>query len=734
MRAHPLDTRALDWIGSDGARPPVPATAGTVSVLAGQRNAKAKPAPTSGPPQIAVDVTSQVQATSSRLVLNRRTKVVTGTVTVTDKSATSIPGPIQVTFGGLPAGVSLVRAKNQAGGASFITASTNHLAHKRRLRLAVKFSDPPGLAIHPSISVFSGSFATSRDVFQLSTAPTDPLVLSISAPSGQSLAFLGAKDASGTPTAINAIRLGNADGTSTTILLDGQGRPVEFLTPNGMIETVQWTTSSSIVLTISSPDGGAHASVAVNLATGTVSPAPSTTSSAAPHAVTAHAAGGVVRQATAPSSTNLFLAPIQIVSCGKPVNLLDPNNAGILVTYSVQQDGAGPASTLKPFSGSAIPLPGSGGALLVSAPILPTLVPTMTEMSHEELVKTCNEIARVVEAVCYFIEPLAQHGTAQAACSALASILASTPQTAAFANAAMVACDAAVEAGETLCSAFAATPPGPPTIPDFPLVDNPSSNYTLPNSTKIICDAITAGSITTTPAHFEPSAVGNQGFTLTVHVFAPATMEGAATLTTVSQHVAAGTTSVLPITVDIGMAMAACNATITLADIGQPVIGPNSSTLGPDTAVIIPASLPAGASGSIPANKAVAHMPNGDEVPSLRYAYGGIWKIYRDKAGNTFIVVFNLDKSGNIVRDGLEPVIPRDGSLFTKGGLGGVLYQLPGGAALKADPNVFAISALAPDAPPTGSLQIKTAAGFYYLQQAGGTPPQVSTSTLLGFP
>jgi hypothetical protein len=241
-----------------------------------------------------------------------------------------------------------------------------------------------------------------------------------------------------------------------------------------------------------------------------------------------------------------------------------------------------------------------------------------------------------------------------------------------------------------------------------------------PSYLGVVCESVAAGLTKFGPPNQSPS-LGTGGFTLAFDVTTPYYP------LTVLEHVDPGRT--LPdITIDIGKT---CPVTITLADIG--VALPDKS-VGPDAIVIVPASLPVGATGQIPANGSLTTLKDGTVVPNLRYAYGGVYKVFQDRQGNQYLVVFNKDENGNIVLDGNEPIIPRDGSIFAHGSLANILPQFPGGEELLTDPNPFAIFAVSPSSSvpvPAGLLQ---AAGFDALQAKGGTVPHINPSTLIGYP
>ncbi len=110
-----------------------------------------------------VDVTNQIKATATGLVLNRATNTYTSTLTVTNTGATAIAGPLQIVLTGLPAGVSLT---SQTGvvptgsytGLPYITATTTPLAPGASVSVSLKFTDPSNAPISYVTKVLSGGF------------------------------------------------------------------------------------------------------------------------------------------------------------------------------------------------------------------------------------------------------------------------------------------------------------------------------------------------------------------------------------------------------------------------------------------------------------------------------------------------------------------------------------------------------------------------------------------------
>ncbi|MRW82627.1 ExeM/NucH family extracellular endonuclease [Pseudoduganella sp. FT26W] len=104
------------------------------------------------------DVTASVKAVASGLVFARASNQWTGTLTITNTSGAALSGPLQLSLGGLPAGVTLVNASGNRSGVPYITANTSSLAAGASLTVPVTFSKTGTAAISYTTQVFSGTF------------------------------------------------------------------------------------------------------------------------------------------------------------------------------------------------------------------------------------------------------------------------------------------------------------------------------------------------------------------------------------------------------------------------------------------------------------------------------------------------------------------------------------------------------------------------------------------------
>ena len=68
--------------------------------------------------------------------------------------------------------------------------------------------------------------ANLKPVFELFSNPDDPLLLLSETPDGEIIEYFGDKDREGFATALNTVRVQNAEGDTTRILLDVQGTPI----------------------------------------------------------------------------------------------------------------------------------------------------------------------------------------------------------------------------------------------------------------------------------------------------------------------------------------------------------------------------------------------------------------------------------------------------------------------------------------------------------------------------
>lgn len=104
------------------------------------------------------DITAAVAQASSGLAVNRVTQKYTGTFAFTNTGTSTLSGPFQVVFGGLPSGVTLANATGSHAGAAYVSVNAASLAPGATASFAVSFSNPSKVTIHYSASIFAGNF------------------------------------------------------------------------------------------------------------------------------------------------------------------------------------------------------------------------------------------------------------------------------------------------------------------------------------------------------------------------------------------------------------------------------------------------------------------------------------------------------------------------------------------------------------------------------------------------
>ncbi len=104
------------------------------------------------------DVSASIGVVSSGLVYNRVTQLYTGTVTLTNTSASTLAAPLQLKLLGLPAGVSLQNASGTNAGAPYISLNGASLAPGASIGVPLSISNPAKASVAYTVQLFSGSF------------------------------------------------------------------------------------------------------------------------------------------------------------------------------------------------------------------------------------------------------------------------------------------------------------------------------------------------------------------------------------------------------------------------------------------------------------------------------------------------------------------------------------------------------------------------------------------------
>lgn len=105
----------------------------------------------------ATDVSAQVVTSSTALVLNRTTQAFNGYITIVNRGAAALAGPLQLQLADLPAGVTLVNASGTHAGQPYVTLAAG-LAPGASVTVPLSFADPSHVAVHYVPLVYSGNF------------------------------------------------------------------------------------------------------------------------------------------------------------------------------------------------------------------------------------------------------------------------------------------------------------------------------------------------------------------------------------------------------------------------------------------------------------------------------------------------------------------------------------------------------------------------------------------------
>jgi predicted extracellular nuclease len=104
-----------------------------------------------------VDVTANMLIQRGGLLQSRGSSTATGTVWLTNNSATALTGPVHYLVPGLPAGVTLANATGSVNGVPYITVAPS-LAAGAQISFQVKFNNPSRVGISYAPQVYTGSF------------------------------------------------------------------------------------------------------------------------------------------------------------------------------------------------------------------------------------------------------------------------------------------------------------------------------------------------------------------------------------------------------------------------------------------------------------------------------------------------------------------------------------------------------------------------------------------------
>lgn len=336
--------------------------------------------------------------------------------------------------------------------------------------------------------------ADATPEFILFNNPADPLLLRVETANGDVIEYFGEKDLNGLATALTSVSIREANGQVTRVLLDDQARPVQIIAFNGVVFSITWLSSTSILVSAISADGSVQVNVAVDLTQsgGTSTSALSSNHSsllAAPtfgssinrirgtgealEAVVSSRQKGFIassNQATSllPLSAAASASLVNVTRCGSPVN-----NADV-------------ALTVIPQSADAYTIPGTlvdSGQYSVPIPTTPSV-----GQSAEDL---CESVAQVLSVGCEALKGI-PIGAELLLCAQLAAAV-SLIGTPAAGAAILAACETSFLALRLYCAVLGEGIPGGPSIGEI-LCGNVSE----------IVDRFTEGNLFIFPLVFVP--------------------------------------------------------------------------------------------------------------------------------------------------------------------------------------------------------------------------------------
>ena len=329
--------------------------------------------------------------------------------------------------------------------------------------------------------------------------PDDPLLLTVSTSSGGYIEYFGEKDAEGFAIAANLVRVTDAGGNTTTISLDGQGRPARILGFNGTVFEITWQSNSLILVTAISADGSIQVNVSIDLTTlattglsvntslvnpiENIAPFRDVRSGERVRLTVGEQSNRVVSLQAASTSSSL----IAVVNCGAPVN-----NA--FVEMSVV-----------PMSGNSFTLP----AQIVGDGLYSVAIPTQPSNIGDQAQAICENIANALGHICTGLS-LIPPGGETAICASIAAAIdlllgGPTGEGAAI----FAACQSGFAGARAYCNSIGWSPaPGAPSVADF-ISDNIDD----------IVDNVVVGDVFLQPLAIIPGV----GFAGTPGAWAPAT-------------------------------------------------------------------------------------------------------------------------------------------------------------------------------------------------------------------
>ena len=306
-----------------------------------------------------------------------------------------------------------------ADGIPYINVNT--LASGKPLTQAIQFNDAAHAPIHYAIETLAPSSAGST-TYQVFVNPADAELFRATTADGQVIDYYGTKTSGGLATALTSIRVQSADGQQVTLIrFDSQGRPDQYVAPNGLVLNFDWSQAGLLEVRADADDGAQEVSATF--------PLPAQSSAATP-ALLARVAAAASPLAATSTATSL----VNVVECGMPV---DGATVSMLVI---------PTTDLgHPLQLPGVPT-GVPGQYAVQIPVTPSGAGAVAQQIFDS-------IASVASTGCSTLNFLNNGvGGATTICPALAALAATNPATAPAAPAILEGCTIAFKTADFACT------------------------------------------------------------------------------------------------------------------------------------------------------------------------------------------------------------------------------------------------------------------------------------------
>lgn len=289
--------------------------------------------------------------------------------------------------------------------------------------LSIELKSKPGSAI--TVSIEPGAPASVFPRFTLFTNRTDPELVRAETANGEVVDYFGQKDDKGIATALNIIRVEDAQGRVTTYYLDDQERPALVYFSNGTIFKIRYLSDTSLVVTVISDNGLIETDIPVS-APAPISPRDDSASRSSKKSLMNHGSRALKRAAAQiqfaqPTST------VIVKHCGVPVN-----NANVIME-------------VKTSGGTNFKIPG----YLTGNGIYQVPIPTPDRTALLRAKQKCLAIAHFLDAACEALQHLGS--LAPQICPAIAIGIALIPGADVSAPAVFAACEQFTAGAELYC-------------------------------------------------------------------------------------------------------------------------------------------------------------------------------------------------------------------------------------------------------------------------------------------